>query len=412
MSPYKASRPLVAALRSFAVLWAFAGISCLFGPALAGSTDSSQILTRPREPRLLISAARVFDGNELLSNAAVLIVDGKVVGVAAKDKLRSMADQEIELGDSTILPGFIELHAHLLLRKVRPDVVLRHGVTTVRDIGGPLRPPSGGSGELRLLTAGPIITIPGGYPIPVFGKGYVAETAQTPDEARSLVRKLVAGGAAVIKIALEPGGEAGAPWSATHHATAPPPWPISSVETVSAIVDEAHRAGKRVTAHIGEGKGAALALAAGVDEWAHVPCAEVDENLLARAARQSVAVVTTLDTMSHCSGVLANASALARAGAKLLYGAEIAHMDIPWGIDSQELQLMRHVAGMSPIDVLRAATSDAGKELGLAPLGTLTPGAPADLIATKGNPLEDFKILEYPDLVVSGGHVVVNEYGK
>ena len=361
--------------------------------------------------RLLIYAARLFDGKELRNNAAVLIGGQEIIGVGSKEELQPKADREMDLA-STILPGFIELHAHLLLRKVPRDIVLRHGVTTVRDVGGPLLPPSGGVGELRLLTAGPIITVQGGYPISVFGKGYVAETVQSPEAARELVRKLLAGGAAVIKIALEPGGEIGAPWSMAHHASVQPPWPMSSLETVSAIVTEAHRLGKRVTAHIGEGQGAALALAAGVDEWAHVPCAEVDEAVLRQAVRQKVKVVTTLDTMSHCSGVFSNAAILANAGAHFLYGAEIAHTDVPWGIDAQELQLMHHVAGMSALDVIKAATSEAGMELGMAPLGTLSPGAPADIIAVRGDPFKDFKLLEYPDLVVSGGRIVMNQFSK
>jgi hypothetical protein len=361
---------------------------------------------------LLISAERVFDGHDMRDHAAVLISGSKIIAVGSREALQSQADDELALGDATILPGFIELHAHLALHKVPRDIVVRHGVTTVRDVGGPLSPPSGGVGELRLLTAGPIITIPGGYPISVFGKGYVAETVGTAAEAKELVRRLVAGGAVVIKIALEPGGEAGAPWSLGHHAGVAPPWPVASPEIVAAIVGEAHRLGKFVTAHIGESRGAAIALAAGVDEWAHVPCAAIDERLLRQAVAQKVKIVTTLDTMSHCPGVHANASALARLGATFLYGAEIAHQDVPWGIDAQELELMRRVAGMSSLDALRAATSLAGEELGLAPLGSLIAGAPADLIAVRGDPIEKLKKLEYPDLVVSGGHIVVDQFGK
>ena len=63
---------------------------------------------------------------------------------------------------------------------------------------------------------------------------------------------------------------------------------------------------------------------------------------------------------------------------------------------------------LTPLDVLSAATARAGEHLGLAPLGRLVEGAPADLIGVRGNPLEQFKPLEYPDLVVSGGVTIVD----
>ncbi len=331
--------------------------------------------------------------------------------------VRAKRARIIDLGDATLLPGFIELHGHLAFQDGPRDTVLRHGVKTVRDVGGPLLAPSGGKGRLRLLTAGPIITVPGGYPFPVFGRhghghGEVATPVETPEEARQVVRRLAAGGTAVIKIALESGGEKGAPWRTGHEASTPPPWPMPSLEIARAVVDEAHRLGKQVSAHVGEPKGVALALAAGVDEWAHVPCESVTDELLERAVRQGVRILTTLDTLSHCPGIRGNVSKLAGLGAQLFYGAEIAHMEIPWGIDAQELHLMVHLTGMTPLEVLRTATSKAGEVLGLAPLGTLSAGAPADLIAVKGNALENFKLLESPDLVISGGKIVVNHFER
>jgi cytosine/adenosine deaminase-related metal-dependent hydrolase len=65
----------------------------------------------------------------------------------------------------------------------------------------------------------------------------------------------------------------------------------------------------------------------------------------------------------------------------------------------------------TPLDVLSAATARAGEHLGLAPLGQLIEGAPADLIGVRGNPLEQFKPLEYPDLVVSGSVTIVGPAG-
>lgn len=283
---------------------------------------------------MILRAARVFDGIDLYTDYAVSIIGGKVASLGPSREVRAKRAHVIDLGDATLLPGFIELHGHLVFQNVPRDTVLRHGVTTVRDVGGPLLAPSGGKGRLRLLTAGPIITVPGGYPIPVFGQhghghGEVAAPVTTLDEARQLVQRLDAGGAAVIKIALEPGGEEGAPWSTGHEASPPPPWPMPSLEIARAVVDEAHRLGKQVSAHVGESKGVALALAAGVDEWAHVPCEPVSDELLNEAVRQGVRILTTLDTLSHCPGIRGNVSKLAGLGAQLFYGAEIAHMEIP-----------------------------------------------------------------------------------
>jgi imidazolonepropionase-like amidohydrolase len=394
----------------------FARSCTAFVALLAQITGALAVEDRPRESQtnreesVLISAVKLFDGVSFLKDQGVLIKGGIIADLGASDRLKGSATKIIDLKNATILPGFIELHAHSLIRNVPGDVILRHGVTTVRDVGGPLAPASGGIGKLRLLTAGPIITVQNGYPISTFGKGYIAESVETSEQAQGLVRKLIEGGAAVIKIALEPGGESGAPWSQGHHGGAAPPWPMANREIVTAIVAESHRLGKIVTAHIGENSGAAIALAAGVDEWAHAPCLQIDDALIAQAAQQKVKVVTTLDTMSHCPGVFANARKLAKAGVSLLYGAEIAHTDIPWGIDAQELQLMHHVAGLSTEEVLKAATSEAGKELGLEPLGRLAPGAPADLIAVRGDPEQNLKVLEYPDFVMSGGVIVLNNF--
>lgn len=71
---------------------------------------------------------------------------------------------------------------------------------------------------------------------------------------------------------------------------------------------------------------------------------------------------------------------------------------------------MLHLTGMTPLELFHTATAKAGVHLGLAPLGTLTATAPADLIAVRGNPFENFKPLEYPDLVMSGRYIVVNRF--
>lgn len=389
---------------------------------------------------ILLHAARVFDGNNLRTDTSILVINGKIAQIGSRESFRSSKAQAIDLGDATILPGFIELHAHLSFQNIPADTVLKHGITTIRDVGGPIHKPYGGEGSLRVLTSGPIITARNGYPISILGNTSVATAVSTEEEARETVRHLIDGGAVVIKIALEPGGEAGAPWSSAHghgsghghahghghhdqpgaehanahhkpaHHASKQAWPLLPENIVKAIVDETHKNNRKVTAHIAEAKGAQIAINAGVDEWAHVPCDAIPESLLKKAVAQNVKIVTTMDTLSKCSGVAHNADAWAALGGEFLYGAEVAHPDIPQGIDAQELMYMRQLAKMELIDVLRAATSKAGQHLDLPLLGTLQRGAPADIIAVRGDPTHNLKILEYPDLVISGGKIIVNNF--
>ncbi len=370
---------------------------------------------------VLIHAARVFDGNNIRTNTSVLVIGGVVAQIDAREAFKPGNAKVIDLGDATLLPGFIELHAHLGFQQVPADTVLKHGITTIRDVGGPLHQPYGGDGSLRVLTSGPIITAPGGYPIAQLGAENIAIVVATEQQAREAVRNLINGGAVVIKVALEPGGETGAPWEHHHRGAkhdnvqsktshSKMAWPLLPFNIVRAIVDEAHQRGRKVTAHIGEATGARIAVDAGIDEWAHVPCGVIPNALLKKAVAQNVKTVTTLDALSKCPGVAGNARALAALGGEFLYGAEIAHPDIPWGIDAQELIAMMHTTGMQAIEVLRSATSKSGRYLNSPLLGTLQPGAPADMIAVKGDPMHTLKILEYPDLVMSGGKIVLNNF--
>ena len=388
-------------------------------PALAQEPVSSS---------LLLHAARVFDGNEMRSGLSVLVKNGRIAEIKPRASFKTdAAMQIIDLGDATLLPGFIELHAHLSYQKVAADTVLKHGITTIRDLGGPVHQPYGGEGGLRVLTSGPIITAPHGYPIVNLGAANIAIAVAGEEEARAAVRRLIDQGAVVIKIALEPGGETGAPWSShhghAHHDSAhagphgaqatshsPAAWPMLPEAIVNAIVEEAHRHRRKVSAHVAETSGVRIALNAGVDEWAHMPCDLIPESLLKQAKAQNVTIVGTLDTLSKCAGIARNAAIWAELGGELLYGAEIAHPDIPWGIDVQELMHLMHMAKMELPDALRAATAKAGQHLGVPLLGTIQPGAPADLIAIQGNPAQHLKRLEYPGLVISGGRIIVNDF--
>lgn len=404
---------------------------------------SGEDATDPSHPNIpeppscqVITAARVFDGIHFpQENMAVLIDGNKIDRVAPAEELSTLCANRYDLGDATILPGFVESHAHIRFQNVNKRKVLEHGITTAQDTGGPLAPAEGGQGSLRLLSTGPIIQAPGGYPLNVFGGGTggydkVGIPVTSAGEAEKVVDDLVKGGATAIKIALEPGGEPGAPWMQPHGDQPVPatPWNMLSQDIANAIVAKAHSLGKRVIAHVGENTGFKRALWAGVDELAHMPCAAIDAPLLQQAIQQGVTFVTTIDTLASCvntrgAGIHSNAHTLAHlmahnagSAAQFLYGSEIGHDNVPWGINGEELHMMLHLTSGEAIDftdvvnVIKAATSQAGEHLGIPGLGTLTANAPADLIAVRGNPFEKFKLLEYPDLVMSGGRTIVNHF--
>ncbi len=392
----------------------------MFSVCSAVRAESETI--QPPGASVLIRVDRLYDGYGFQGNSSVLITDGKVSRVDTPPLDESNhTGQIVDLGDATLFPGFIELHAHSSLKKIPHETLLRHGITTIRDLNGVVHQPYGGDGNLRVLTSGPSITVPGGYPISVLGKSSPSIAVTTEAEARAAVVNNVEGGAVVIKITLEPGFEKGAPWSGgKSHSPIPvardqhaQPWPMLSEELVIAIVDEAHKHDRKVIAHVGESRGAEIALNAGVDEWAHMPCDVIPFEILERAVKQGVIIITTMDALARCSGTFENARVLDSLDAKFLYGAEVAHQDIPRGIDAQELIYIMQMTGKPMPELLQLATSQAGEYLGIPLLGTIQAGAPADMIAIRGSVMNrNIKALEYPDFVMSGGVIVMNNFAR
>ena len=338
---------------------------------------------------LLITADRMFDGRTFVEPGAVLVRGGRII--AADRSLRARVRKTIDVGDATILPGFVDLHVHTV-----PADTVRGGVTTVRDLGAPLaylRPPRRAHGVL-ILMAGPLVTVPRGYPTPVYGHD-IALDVRGVASARKAVRLLARRGAAVVKIALEPGfGE----------------WPILTVPEVRAIVAEAHAHGLMVTAHAMGPAGTETAVEGGVDELAHVPCGANDATLRT-LVRRRVPVVATLHVIQLVRGGCHEVAArFVKLGGRLLYGTDVGNIGIPSGIDVTELRLMMDV-GLTRTQVLATATSQAATEAGLAPLGRLTPGAPADVIAVRGDARKLHGDLARPLVVVSGGRIVVDRVG-
>lgn len=337
---------------------------------------------RPRA--VYVQADRLFDGRTLYRGRVAVAVRGGRVIAAGRIRIPRGA-RTLKFRGGTILPGFIDLHAH----SAWPSM-LRTGVTTARNLGEPeavLRTPGAPRGYPRVFSSGPLITVPGGYP--TRANPGLAAPVRSAEEATAKVNALVAKGAAVIKISLE-----------TFDGTVP----TLDLAQVRAIVAAAHRHRRLVTAHVSDGRGVQIALDGGVDELAHLPCTGVSAAQISTLAARGIAVIGTLRAgrvfRPQCRDSLTIARTFVAARGRLLYGTDIPA--VPAALDLVELGLMRQT-GLTPVRALAAATSEAGRQLGRARYGTLAPGAPADLWVVDGDPTRSLRALARPRLVIARG---------
>lgn len=374
--------------------WSIIALMCVM--AMVGCDGET---TSPAEPATgtLLVAERMFDGEVFVDDVAVLVEGRSIVAVGSIDDLGDRAANVMNLGDATLLPGFIDLHVHLGIVNGYTELP-NEGVTTVRDLGiDEASLPFPDSGALQVIAAGPLLTTPGGYPIPVHGPR-VAGPVEGTAEARAKVQDLADLGAEVIKVAIH-FGRAG--------------WPVLSLEELRAIVDEAHSHGLPVSAHVQERTGLDLALKAGVDDFAHLPCrGSFPRTVWEEVVAADIEIISTMYVLGdYCEGKAARtAQGFLDAGGTLLYGTDLGAPEVPFGIVIEELELMME-AGMSLEETLSAATSKSGDFLGLSPLGSVVSGAPADLIAVTGDLRDGLRSLAEPIFAMADGWVI-NEPGS
>lgn len=392
-------------------------------------------------------------GGEPRRNVEVVVEDGRIREVAPAGLTPRPADARIyERPGATVLPGLIDVHLHLmfgtgprsyedvidhdsddlmLLRGARNAYLhLRAGVTTCRDCGArnrvafALREAANAGIFLspRLHVSGRPLTITGGH------FWWCNEEADGVDGVRVATRQLLKEGADFIKIMASGGGTRGTDASRASY----------SVAEMAAAVAEAHQAGKKMTAHCLAAESVGRAVDAGLDQIEHFNFMHpdgsrvFDDAVAAKILERGIVLSPTIQTgYRQIERLQEKGEALTERERKQLDGnlykletklefiRRFHEMGAPIvaGTDAiQEfgdyaigLELL-HRAGLSPMDVVVAATSGAARAMGVAEeAGTIRPGMAADLVFLDGDPLADIQAFGRVLGVVLGGRSVVDD---
>lgn len=397
--------------------------------------------------KMIVTNSEVFDGSgsEPVADLAVVVEGDRIADVIGVNEVPSEGDQIIlDLPGTTLLPGLIDMHVHLCNwsapAAVASDpvpltahaaanarVTQRAGITTVRDVGSPwgigvaIRD-SVARGETlgsKVIATGHLICMTGGHGTELGHPRTFSREADGPDDCRKAVREEISAGADWIKVALD--GARTVPGKSIVEFTQ---------SEVAVIVDEAHRLGVRVACHVFLPASAAMALKAGVDTIEHG--LHLTEENVAGMAEQGIVLVPTIRLPLHIIEIKEQLEAVNEYGAvavrhataalpthaasfkrALAAGVTIAAgtdtSSFVGGIDSlvSDLDYMVEL-GMTPTEALLSATSTAAKTLDMAgDIGTIAPGAVADLLICKGAPTNDIRALDDVMLVMQDGETVV-----
>ena len=394
----------------------------------------------------LFRPARVFDGEEIHVGWVVAVEDQRIIYAGEDAGAKKInADQVFDLPGSTLLPGLIEGHSHILLHPYNEtnwnDQVLKEseaervvravnhvrnslvaGVTTMRDLG------SEGAGYAdvgvrdsinkgiipgpRLLVAGKAIVATGSYGPKGFHEGVDvplgAEAADGYDDLVRVVRSQIGRNIDFIKVYADyrwgPGGTASATFTR------------SELET---IVEVAESSGRYVVAHASTAEAMKRAILAGVETIEHGDGATSETYELMR--EHNVALCPTLaagDAITQYGGWrkgvdpdpprIANKKRTFRealdAGVTICFGGDVGVY--PHGDNVRELEMMVEY-GMHAEDALRSATSiNAGLFRIADKVGRIREGMLADIIVVPGDPTKDISALRSPSWVLSDGKFI------
>ena len=423
-----------------------AGGHWLLGLFLSWSvlTARAQDLPAPAAGPLLLRPAAVFDGQNMHAGWAVLVDNARITAVGPAAQVALPADARmLELPGLTLLPGLIEGHSHLLLhpynetpwddqvllesqalRVARATVhaqrTLLAGFTTARDLG------TEGAGYAdvglkqaidqgiipgpRLLVATRALVATGSYGPKLSVDEDVPQGAQEADGVDGIIRAVreqIGKGADLIKVYADyrwgPDGSA---------------QPTFSQEELTLIVQTARSAGRGVVAHASTPEGMRRAILAGVETIEHGDGGTPE--IFALMKKRGVALCPTVaaaDAIAQYSGWHKGAdpappriqqkhqsmAAALKAGVTLAMGGDVGVF--PTATMPAKMELLVRDYGLTPLQVLRQATSGNAQIFHLADRGRVAPGLLADLVAVAGDPTQDVAALRQVRLVMKGGTV-------
>lgn len=358
-----------------------------------------------------LTNCRVIDGTgaQRVTNAVVAFENGIITAVGTGGSIAIPEGAKvIDLDGATVMPGFINAHVHRAYNEQNLKNWLMAGVTTVRDEA----PMAAGDflserdrlnedpAHARIVSATPILTVPGGYGTSSFTSAGTAKQA---------VSEYIARGVDVVKISIEDDLQG-------------QKWEMPTYEIIKAIVDTAHAGGRKVSAHISHERNLEWAIDAGVDDIAHMVVEPISQETAEQMVQKGIYWVPTLELWNGVSRdydldwinvAIANLLRFYKAGGKVALGTDFAGYTFSFdtGFPITEVNLMRQ-AGMTPMDIIVAGTKNAAEVCGISDeLGTVEVGKIADLFVVNGNPLAEGVPFEESFLavrmVVHGGEIVV-----
>ena len=393
-----------------------------------------------------VTAAHLLDvaTGRTIDNPVVVVTDGHVVAAGAGVAVPGGA-RHIDLPGMTLLPGLIDVHVHLtsdaeirgyrhyqytdsfwtVVGVANARTTLDAGFTTVRNVGSnhfddvALRQAidAGLVPGPRIVTAAYAIGATGGHcdnaTLPPSYDRKDASIVDSPDEARAKVRWLHKYGAQVIKICATGGvfstGDAVGAQQLTF-------------DEMKAIADEAHMLGLKVAAHAHGDAGINAAIRAGIDTIEHASLASDATIALAKAHGTFFDMDIYNDDYILATGTANGTSQesldkektiglkqrrtfsrAVRAGVKMAFATDAGVY--PHGTNARQFATMVKW-GMTPLQAIRAATTNASEALDRPDVGGLAPGQWGDMIAVAGDPLADVTLLQKVPVVIKGGVVV------